>query len=82
MPPRRNITNNQPVQTKRILSRKLTNDFFQMSKNLGEKYECCICQETICCDKCILILNCECGCKIHAKCYMEYDSDICPVCRN
>ena len=82
MPPRRNRPVDIIIQTKRILSRKLTNDIFEMSKKLNTYYECCICQENICCDKCILILNCECGCKMHARCYMDYDSEICPVCRN
>ena len=53
-----------------------------LSRKLDIEYECCICLDPICCDKCITVLNCECGAKLHARCWLNLEGNVCPICRN
>jgi hypothetical protein len=70
------------IDSRRTLSRKLTTDVWEMSRKLDIEYECCICLDPICCDKCITVLNCECGAKLHARCWLNLEGNVCPICRN
>ena len=75
------VTRHTP--NRRLLSSKITRDFFIMSKDAGMIYECPICLEKIECMHCLVILNCGCGAKIHAKCYMQLNPEaVCPVCKS
>ena len=78
MPP---ATRNTP--SRRLLSNKLTRDIFNLSKDAGIINECPICLEKINCVHCVVILNCACGAKFHAKCYMQICPEtVCPVCKS
>ena len=75
-------TRNTPPP-RRLISSKLTRDIFNFSRDAGVIHECPICLEKIDCVNCLVILNCACGCKIHAKCYMQMlDQSLCPVCKS
>ncbi len=68
---------------RRLLGSKLTRDIFCLSKDAAIVYECPICLERIECIHCIVILNCGCGCKMHARCFMQLSPDaLCPVCKS
>ena len=76
MPPRQ-------IQNRRLICNKLTREIFNFSKTSGICYECPICLEKIDCVHCLVILNCGCACKMHAKCYLQLDaSTLCPVCKS
>ena len=55
----------------------LKNNYYDMKKKLGEKIECPICMEEICCKNCFTLLKC--GHHLHLHELMK--CSCCPVCR-
>ena len=66
-----NETPNQPV------GEFLAKEFFRLKKIANEPMECSICLDTICCDRCIVVLLC--GHVGHFMCLQK--QSICPLCR-
>ena len=56
MPPRRRNSDvvDIIIESKRTLSRKLTDDIFEMTEKLNIKYDCPICLSPISCGHCLM----------------------------
>ena len=65
-----------------IASRHLTNQFYEMKKQLDHKEICSICLESLMeCKTCYTLLNC--GHALHLRCWLELlkKQDVCPICK-
>jgi|DEB0MinimDraft_6_1074348.scaffolds.fasta_scaffold32426_4 hypothetical protein len=71
----------EEVQKKlKICKDFLSENYFDMCKELNKDLECSICMEKLNCRSCFMLLAC--GHSFHAKCLIRMQEHMCPTCRD
>jgi len=68
------------VDGPKLVSRHLTETYFDMALALQKEITCPVCLEDwLSCKRCAAIL--QCGHEIHIGCFLRMSGDKCPICR-
>ena len=71
----------EEVQKKlKICSQHLSQNYFEMARQLNKDLECSVCLEKLNCKSCFTILSC--GHSFHGSCLVRIKEQECPTCRD
>ena len=71
----------EEVQKKlKICSQHLSQNYFEMARELNKDLECSVCLEKLNCKSCFTILSC--GHSFHGSCLVRIKEKECPTCRD
>ena len=64
----------------KICSQFLTDNYYDMKKELKQEMSCAVCMDTLDCKNCFVLLSC--GHFYHSKCLLFLREKVCPECRD